>query len=147
MTGPDAEPPTDAAGLSDRAGRPGSTTASPVTTPVPGPASDATAAGVPPVAPVPDADAVALAALAVPDVTALHGGEYGEVATYLPGRRVIGVRTRPGRAEVHVVVTFGPNVARVADRVRESILRAVPTCGAVDVVIADLADQPLEPAW
>ncbi len=112
---------------------------------IPGPdAEPAEGAGLPDLAPVPDADAVAVAALAVADVTALHGGRHGEVATYLPGRRVLGVRTGPGRAEVHVVAVFGPNVARVADRVRASVQRATPAATVVDVVISDLADQPLE---
>ncbi|MFD4183444.1 hypothetical protein ACFWPB_20405, partial [Rhodococcus sp. NPDC058514] len=37
------------------------------------------------------ADLIADAVLAVPGVAGLHGGMFGEVATYLPGRRVLGV--------------------------------------------------------
>jgi hypothetical protein len=88
--------------------------------------------------PVPEADRIALAALACRDVAALHGGEHGEVATYLPGRRVLGVRVGPGRAEVHLVAAYGPNVAALADRVRGAVLAAVPACQAVDVVIGDV---------
>ena len=38
------------------------------------------------------ADSIAAAVLAVPGVAALHPGMFGEVGTYLPGRRVTGVR-------------------------------------------------------
>lgn len=36
------------------------------------------------------ADSVAAAALSVPGVSRLHGGSFGEVATYLAGRQVEG---------------------------------------------------------
>ena len=50
------------------------------------------------------ADEIAAVALAVPDVTRLHAGRFGEVATYLPGRRVTGVKIGDDLIEVHVVV-------------------------------------------
>ncbi|MGL5861474.1 MAG: hypothetical protein ACRCY9_09490, partial [Phycicoccus sp.] len=53
------------------------------------------------------ADRVAEAVLAVPGVAGLHGGTFGEVATYLPGRRVIGIRLNDVAAEVHVTVVYG----------------------------------------
>ena len=59
------------------------------------------------------ADQVATAALAVPGVTALHGGTFS-VGTYLPGRRVLGVRLTSAYAEVHVAVAMGSRVAEVA---------------------------------
>ena len=45
--------------------------------------------------PAADADAIAAAVLACPSVAGLGGGPAGAVATYLPGRRVTGVRVRP----------------------------------------------------
>ena len=51
----------------------------------------------PATAPTP-ADLVATAALSVSGVLALHPGSFGQVATYLPGRRVEGVRLGAERA-------------------------------------------------
>ncbi|GLY06586.1 MULTISPECIES: hypothetical protein [Actinoplanes] len=50
-------------------------------------------------------DAIVRAVLAVPGVVRLHGGPFGEAGTYLPGRRVPGIRLGDDRAEVHVTVT------------------------------------------
>lgn len=90
-------------------------------------------------------DAVAAAVLAVPGVADLHSGTYGEVATYLAGRRVNGVRLRPdGSAEVHVVLLFGVPVLGTADLVRRAVqaVRAGPVDVSVqDVVAARTAPQ------
>ena len=51
------------------------------------------------------ADLVADAALSVPGVVGLHRGAFGEVATYLPGRRVEGVRLTDQLCAVHIVVS------------------------------------------
>lgn len=83
------------------------------------------------------ADAVSAAVLAVPGVVALHAGPFGTVATYLPGRRVIGVRLRPGAGEVHVVLHEHADVLRTAARVHAA---AEPLAGGpVHVVVEDLA--------
>lgn len=77
-------------------------------------------------APEPDAEAVAAAALSCDGVHALtRGTDVVEIATYLPGRRVLGVRVAPGRAEVHIVTEYGANMVEVADRVRAAVLTAV----------------------
>jgi len=55
----------------------------------------------------PDADAIAAAALACQGVVSLHGGPLGDVAAYLPGRTVSGVRLAEDRVEVHVVARYG----------------------------------------
>jgi hypothetical protein len=90
----------------------------------------------------PDPDLVAAAVLAVPHVAALSGGRVGEIATYLPGRRVDGVRVRPGQVEVHVVAPYGPTMAEVAAAVRAAVVDAV---GPVEVVVGidDLAVPPV----
>lgn len=107
-------------------------------------------AALPPSAPGPDV--IATAVLACPQVAALSGGQVGEVATYLPGRRVTGVRITPHGVEVCVVGRYGPTVAEIADSVRDAV-RRVAGSGPVDVVIADLAppdamkaEQPSTPA-
>ena len=90
------------------------------------------------------ADAVRAAVLAVPGVADLHSGSYGEVATYLPGRKVQGVRMRAERAEVHVVLDWGSPALATADAVRRAA--SAITATAVDVHVQDFAAPPgLEP--
>jgi len=83
---------------------------------------------------------VRAAVLAVPGVADMHAGSFGEVATYLPGRRVVGVRMRTDVTEVDVVVDWGADVLATADAVRAAV-QAVngPT---VTVVIQDVAAPP-----
>ncbi len=84
------------------------------------------------------ADTVAAAARAVPGVFDLHSGTFGEVASYLPGRRVIGVRLTPQRCEVHVVVTSGTPVLEIASTVQTVVAALVGT--PVDVTVEDIVD-------
>ncbi|WP_344256337.1 hypothetical protein [Terrabacter carboxydivorans] len=69
-------------------------------------------------------DRLQSAVLAVPGVTGLHGGPYGALATYLPGRRVVGIRRRDDHTEIHVTVGTALPVRHVADDVRRAV-RAV----------------------
>ena len=82
------------------------------------------------------AELVAQTALGVPGVVRLHGGTFGEVATYLPGRRVAGVRTDETGTDVHVTVYYDAVVADVAERVRKAVGSITGT--KVDVTIADV---------
>ncbi len=68
-----------------------------------------------------DPDAVAAAALSCPGVASMSGGAVGEVATYLPGRRVVGVRVGGGEVEVHIVARWGRPLTEVADAVRQAV--------------------------
>ena len=88
-----------------------------------------------------DVDAVAAAVGALPVVSSLSGGRFGEVATYLPGRRVQGVRLREGNVEVHVVARPEAPLPVVGTAVRGAVL---PLAGgrAVDVHVDDI-DVPL----
>ena len=84
-----------------------------------------------------DADRIRAVALAVPGVAGLHGGSVGEAATYLPGRRVSGVRiAEDGTAEIHVVLTLDVPVPATAARVRDAVATVVG--GRVDVVVEDV---------
>lgn len=85
------------------------------------------------------ADQVAAATLTVPGVAGLHSGPFGEVATYLVGRRVEGVRLRADEAEVHAAITFGTDIEGVAAAIRTAVepLVAVP----VRVTIEDVVEQ------
>ena len=58
------------------------------------------------------ADVVAAAVRAVPGVADLHAGMFGEVGTYLPGRRVSGVRLGEADTDIHVSIVFGAPVRK-----------------------------------
>jgi len=88
--------------------------------------------------PVELADRVADATRSVPGVTDLHTGTFGEVATYLPGRRVSGVRVLDDRCEVHIVVAWGDSVLQVAQQVQNVVALMVGT--PVDVTVEDVVD-------
>ena len=90
------------------------------------------------------ADRVAAAVLGVPGVARLHTGVFGEVATYLPGRRVDGVRLRPDRAEVHLVLAWGAPVEPTAAAVRQVAAAIAGT--VVDVSVQDVADPVRGPS-
>jgi hypothetical protein len=89
---------------------------------------------------LPDADAIAAAVATCPSVSGLSGGIAGEIATYLPGRRVSGIRTRPGSVEVHVITKYGSPLHDVDAEVRAAVQAAVPGPLQVDVVLADVED-------
>jgi hypothetical protein len=86
-------------------------------------------------APEDPADAVARAVLACPVVAGL--ADEG-LATYLPGRRVAGVRLDDDRCEVAVVLRLdGRTLPELAEEVREAA--AGPAGGRpVDVVVTDV---------
>ncbi len=86
------------------------------------------------------ADRVRAAVVAVPGVADMHSGSFGEVATYLPGRKVDGVRVRTDVTEVDVVLDWGVHVLETADRDRASV-QAI-TGPTVTVVIQDVAAPP-----
>lgn len=81
-------------------------------------------------------DRVQAAVLAVPGVADLHGGVFGEAGTYLPGRKVAGVRLREDVAEVHVTLEHGPSVPETADRIRAAVSALVDT--PVHVMVEDV---------
>lgn len=89
------------------------------------------------------ADRVAASVLAVPGVHDLHGGVLGEVATYLPGRRVNGVRLREDETHVHLVLSWDAPVAITTAAVRAQVAALVP--GTVHVTVEDVAAPSAEP--
>ena len=88
------------------------------------------------------AEVVAAVVLAVPGVVRLHGGPFGGLGTYLPGRRVTGVRVDDGGTEVHVVVTATQPVAATAARIQRAVSAVAPM--PVRVHVEDL-DEPVVP--
>lgn len=81
-------------------------------------------------------DEVARLVLATPGVAGLTAGAFGDMATYLPGRRLAGVRQRHGRTEVCLVLSWGASAQLVGRRIRQQLRDVVE--GEVDVVVADI---------
>jgi hypothetical protein len=67
----------------------------------------------------------------------------GEAATYLPGRRVAGVRIDDDHVEVHVVARWDAVLPELADGVRQAVAAAAGG-RAVSVFIDDI-EIPDEP--
>ncbi len=87
-----------------------------------------------------EAELIARAVLAVPGVHELHAGVLGEVATYLPGRRVNGIRLRRTGCDVHVTLDWGAPVGRTSDQVRTAVRPLVS--GPIDVTVEDITPPP-----
>lgn len=83
------------------------------------------------------------AVLATPGVAAMHGGTFGEIATYLPGRRVTGVTLGPTSCAVHFSVRYPADLIDTAERVRRAVesLVTVP----VHLTIEDLLTETGQP--
>ncbi|PTR31368.1 hypothetical protein C8K36_101399 [Rhodococcus sp. OK519] len=92
-----------------------------------------------PAQPPSTAELAAAAALSVPGVSGLHGGEFGTVATYLPGKRVTGVSLRDDSCAVHVTLHYPADLLATADHVRDAVRAVVDV--PVDVTIEDLTDE------
>lgn len=82
------------------------------------------------------ADRIAAAVLGVPGVAGLHAGMFGEVATYLPGRRVTGVRLAADVVDVHVSVLIDAPIRATAGAIRRAV--APWTTLPVDVTVEDV---------
>jgi hypothetical protein len=91
------------------------------------------------------AEAVADAVAACPGVVRMATGSPVEIATYLPGRRVHGVRMGDGVVEVHVVARPGVVLPDLAESVRRAVATVVPAL-AIDVFVDDLDLEPEQSA-
>jgi hypothetical protein len=80
----------------------------------------------------PDPEAIAAATLASPSVARLFPGVAGEIASYLPGRQVPGVRIRSDAVEIHVTVRWGGFLPAVGEEVRASV---APLSGTLPVFV------------
>jgi voltage-gated potassium channel Kch len=88
-------------------------------------------------------EAIAAAVLASPAVARLHGGRFNTVASYLPGRRVVGVAVTPSEITVGVVGHYPNTVAQIAGQVRAAVAAVVPGV-AVTVAVEDMDIEDIE---
>ncbi len=100
-----------------------------------------------PVRPISLAEQIAAVVTAHPDVAGLHGGIFGSVATYLPGRRLAGVRVGEGDEPVELGVVLRldrpiPGVVRALRREVSAMCGGAP----VDITVADVAVSPQQAA-
>jgi hypothetical protein len=106
-----------------------------MTHPAPGlPVSDAVIDGI-------DVDAVVAVVAGCAGVSALDGGRYGEVTTYLPGRAVPGVVVGDGRIRVQVRAAWDTEVPVLGTAITAALAQ-VAWNRPVDVMIADIDDPP-----
>ena len=78
--------------------------------------------------------------LALPGVVRLDGGRFGGLGTYLPGRRVTGIRIDDEGTEVHIVVDGSEPVRATAGRVQRAVSAIAPM--PVNVHVEDI-DLPI----
>ncbi|NUO60407.1 MAG: Asp23/Gls24 family envelope stress response protein, partial [Hamadaea sp.] len=84
-----------------------------------------------------DVDAIVEAVRRCPGVEDLYAGSPVELATYLPGRRVAGVRVTDSAVEVQIRTRWGRTIPEIG----AAVLAAVaPLAGGrpVDVLVADV---------
>lgn len=79
---------------------------------------------------------IAAAVRTVAGVADLHAGMFSEVATYLPGRRVIGVRIGESRVDIHVALFLEAPILATATAVQRAV--AALTDLPVDVTVEDV---------
>jgi hypothetical protein len=84
-----------------------------------------------------DVDAVARRVEACPGVASLSAGAAGLAVSYLPGKRVPGVRVTDELVEVHVVARWGVTVQAVDREVRTAV-QGMIAGRHLDVVIEDV---------
>jgi hypothetical protein len=91
-----------------------------------------------------DIDAVAAAVRGCAGVAGLDGGQFGEVASYLPGRKVQGIVVSGGRVTVQIRSQWAVPVPELAALIGTAL---GPLTGhrPVDVVIGDIDDPPSMP--
>ncbi|MEW1959753.1 hypothetical protein [Kineococcus sp. NPDC059986] len=96
------------------------------------------------------ADDLAVVVRAVPGVSDLHPGALGEIGTYLPGRRVAGIRLRDEvfgsdgsvryPVEVHVVLAAGAPIRETAQAVHAAVDQRLGAAGLHPAVLVNVAD-------
>lgn len=91
-----------------------------------------------------DIDMIATAVRQCAGVSSLDGGPHGEVATYLPGRKVAGVVVDDCRVMIQVRSRWGIPAPELAALITTAAA-AFTGHRRIDVVIADIDDPPGAP--
>jgi hypothetical protein len=86
-------------------------------------------------------DAVARAVRAVPGVSDLAGGRFGDATSYLPGRRLTGVAVRDDAVRISVRARWGVAASDLLGRITLALRHIVPD-RRIDVVIAEIDNPP-----
>lgn len=89
-----------------------------------------------------DTEAIEQAVVACSGVIGLSGGPTGTVATYLPGRKVTGVRVVGSSVEIHVVGRWDVPVPSLADQVRSQVAPLVRGY-TTEIIVEDLSEPVL----
>jgi hypothetical protein len=89
---------------------------------------------------------LAAAVAAHPSVARLDGGPFGGVATYLPGRRLVGVRlaSRGEPVEIAVVLRLDRPIPDTVRALRRTVAEVYD--GPVDITVSDVDLGPADPA-
>jgi len=88
-----------------------------------------------------DVDAAVAAIRSCPAVSDLVDGPLPTFATYLPGRRIAGLRVSRDVVGVQVCARWGTTVTHVAAQVRTALAPIAPG-RRIDVTVADLDEPP-----
>lgn len=88
-----------------------------------------------------EAEAIAATVRGCPSVVDLVGGRFGEMATYLPGKRITGVRVTDDRIGILLVGRCGIPIPDLAAEVRAA-LSHLSQGRAVDIRVEDLWVPP-----
>ena len=83
----------------------------------------------------------------VTGVAELSSGRFGEVALLFPGQRVSGIRRLQlgddSAIEVHIIARYGHDLEQLAGDIRAAVRAEAPAINRVDIVVADIAPQPV----
>jgi hypothetical protein len=84
-----------------------------------------------------DIDAVHTAVNACPGVAGVGGGTLAALTTYLPGRRIPGIRINPESIELEVVAEWNTTAADIVSEIRRAVADLVHR-RRVDITITDI---------
>jgi hypothetical protein len=84
-----------------------------------------------------DIDAVHRAVAACAGVSSVGSGSVAALTTYLPGRRVPGVRINPDSVELEIVAEWGSTAAGVSNEIRQALV-GLTNGRPIDITIADI---------
>ena len=86
-------------------------------------------------------DAVASAVRAVPGVSDLAGGRFGDTTSYLPGRRLTGVAVREAAVRISVRARWGVAASDLLRQITLALRPIVPD-RRIEVVVAEIDNPP-----